>query len=664
MKRNNKNSRASSWLIALTLSVLGVVIAGCSGGSQSPILGMNGANGAGQTSAASPPTVTAVAPVNNASGVPVNNTVITSAFSEPMAPITGAASFVVSCTSPCVNPVGAVTLDATNEIASFTLANGTALAPGTTYTATVTGATSIATGLALANPYIWTFTTGAAPAVTLPGVTVTFPATSNSGPTPGVPINTAITAAFTEDMAPATINASSFTLTCTSPCAAPTGVVSYSVGSRTAVFVPNAALTVGTTYTATITTAATDLAGNALGGNQAPIPASSNYVWTFTTATTPPVPGSNVSVLSTNPAANDTSVCTNAAINATFNVPANLHMNPTTVNSATFTVTGPAPALAPVHATSVVLDAATGSIATFTPTALTAGVTYTATIHGGASGVKDLAIPADTMAANFTWNFTAVSCSAPATIPLGSASTFGNFGGSAGMTNQGIYTVVNGNIGTTAVSTSVTGFHDAGPNCIYTQTPLNVGTVNGLIYTAAPPPTVGCPSEGTATTFAVASAARADALTAYNDLVAMPAGPNPGAGNLANLTLAPGDYTAASGSFMIQGGNLTLDAQGNANATWVFQMATTLTVGGPGAAAPASIILANGAQAKNVFWQVGSAATINAGGGGTMVGTIISQDGVSISTAGNVAIVTLNGRALSLGASVTLVNTVINVPAP
>jgi len=47
-----------------------------------------------------------------------------------------------------------------------------------------------------------------------------------------------------------------------------------------------------------------------------------------------------------------------------------------------------------------------------------------------------------------------------------------------------------------------------------------------------------------------------------------------------------------------------------------------------------------------------------------MVGTIISQSGVSISTAGNVAIVTLNGRALSLGASVTVVNTVVNVPAP
>jgi hypothetical protein len=76
------------------------------------------------------------------------------------------------------------------------------------------------------------------------------------------------------------------------------------------------------------------------------------------------------------------------------------------------------------------------------------------------------------------------------------------------------------------------------------------------------------------------------------------------------------------------------------------------------------VILTNGAQARNVFWQVGTAATINAGGGGTMVGTIISQGGATFSTAGALAITTLNGRVLSLGPSVTLVNTVINVPAP
>jgi hypothetical protein len=113
---------------------------------------------------------------------------------------------------------------------------------------------------------------------------------------------------------------------------------------------------------------------------------------------------------------------------------------------------------------------------------------------------------------------------------------------------------------------------------------------------------------------------------------------------------------------MITGSDLTLDAQNNPNAIWVFQMAASLTVGAAGA--PRSIVLINGAQAKNVFWQVGTAATINGAGGGTMVGTIIAAAGVTFSTSGNAAIATLNGRALGLNASVTVVNTVINVPAP
>jgi hypothetical protein len=229
------------------------------------------------------------------------------------------------------------------------------------------------------------------------------------------------------------------------------------------------------------------------------------------------------------------------------------------------------------------------------------------------------------------------------------------------MTNMGTLTLINGNIGTTATATtSVTGFHDTGGD-IYSETGSNKGAVNGLIYTCTVS-TVGPTSASvSAPKCALATQARLDAQTAYLFLAAKPPGANPGA-NLAGKTLAPGVYTAPSGSFLIQGGDLTLDAQGDPNAQFIFQMATTLTVGGPGAAFPQSIVLAGGAQAKNVFWQVGSFATINAGGGGAMVGTIISQAGVSFSTAGNVSIVTLNGRAMSLGGSVTLVNTVINVP--
>ncbi|CAN5600865.1 hypothetical protein BH11PSE7_BH11PSE7_17350 [soil metagenome] len=388
------------------------------------------------------------------------------------------------------------------------------------------------------------------------------------------------------------------------------------------------------------------------------------------------------------PIAGSAGICPSTAVTASFSGAPGFKLNPATVNTATFTLMGPG--LTPVAASSITVDLATGRVATFKPlVALTPGVTYTATLKGGAAGIKDSATPANAMAADFTFSFTAGANTAlclqqaigsgqavggaggaagpgagPASI-LGSAATFGTIGGSAGMTNMGILTVINGDIGTTAVSTAVTGFHDAGPGCTYTEVlGGNIGLVTGKIYTAAPPPTVACPSEGTATTFNIATLARADALAAYNALVALPAGGVAAPANLAGVTLAPGVYKAAAGTFMIQGGNLTLDAQGDANAVFVFQMATTLTVGGPGAAAPQSVTLINGAQAKNVFWQVGTAATINAGGGGTMVGSILANDGAAFSTAGNVAVVTLNGRVLSLGASVTLVNTVINVPAP
>jgi hypothetical protein len=642
-------------VMAVTLCVLAV---GC---GQDQIFGSAG-------TAALVPLIIAEAPAAGTSGVLVTTPSISATFNEAISPLTGAASFTLTCAAKCTDATGVVTLDTTHTIATFTLTTGTTLAPFTLYTATLSGATSLATGVAMAAPFVWQFTTVAAPAdLTRPRVLLTDPLTTAPGPTPGVPGNSALTAVFSKDLAPATVSGTSFTVTCTLPCGAPAGTVSYSVSSRTAVFTPAADFIAGDVYTVTLTTAITDIAGNALAGNQAAAPAASDYVWKFTAAA--PTAAGNVSVLSTNPAANATAVCPTSAINATFTVPSGLRMNPTTVTPATFIVTGPAPASTPVTAASVSLDAATGHIATFTPQALlTAGVTYTATIDGGANGVKDLAAPANTMLANFTWSFTvgpsAASCSAPVAVPLGSAAPFGTFGGSAGATNSGVLTVVNGDIGTTAVSTAVTGFHDTSPGCTYTEAPgADIGTVNGLIYTSPPPPTVSCPQEGTAATAAIAKQASADALTAYNALVAQPAGPDPGAGNLANLTLAPGTYTAAAGSFMIQGGNLTLDGGGDANAVWVFQMATTLTVGGPGAAFPESVTLVNGAQAKNVYWQVGSAATINAGGGGTMVGTIISFAGAAFSTAGNVAVVTLDGRALSLNASVTLVDTVINVPA-
>lgn len=255
--------------------------------------------------------------------------------------------------------------------------------------------------------------------------------------------------------------------------------------------------------------------------------------------------------------------------------------------------------------------------------------------------------------------FGGVANAAP--VDLGAAASFAGFGGSAGMTNQGIFSVINGDIATTGVSPLITGFHDTGAN-VYSETPLNTGAVNGTIYTATAP-SGSAPGE-------IAAAVALAAQTAFINLspAVLPGGIDVstlggGPGQLGGRTLAPGVYKSAPGTFAIQGGDLTLDAGGDPNAVWVFQMATSLTVGGPGAAFPQSVLLINGAQAKNVYWQVGSSATINAAGGGTMAGTIISSAATTFSTAGNVAVVTLEGRALALNASVTMVNTRINVPA-
>ncbi len=91
-------------------------------------------------------------------------------------------------------------------------------------------------------------------------------------------------------------------------------------------------------------------------------------------------------------------------------------------------------------------------------------------------------------------------------------------------------------------------------------------------------------------------------------------------------------------------------------------MGASLTVGAIGfGATPARVLFKDGVgEARNVYWQVGSAATINTGA--EMVGTIIAPAGITFSTAGETIITTLNGRALGLTASVTMVNTVINVP--
>jgi len=610
------------------------------------------------------PTVIATVPTPSGVTGVATSQAVSATFSEAMNPSlinSPATNFTLTAPGPVTVP-GTVAYTVAGAIATFTPT--AALAASTTYTATIKTGVQDLSGNALASQYQWTFTTAAAPDTTKPTVIGENPV----GGATGVPTNQIVTATFSKAMNPATvtiISPATFTLTTGTPATTVGGLVAYSGVGNTLTFTPTAALAAGL-YTATITNAAQDLSGNALASTGLPLS------WSFTVGTTTATPGPYITL--TSPLDTATSVPVNQAVSATFSKA----MNPLTFTSSTFTLTSPTGTVI----TGTYGYSPTTLVATFTPSApLLANTTYTANIT---TGVTDSSTPGNALVSGIVpnpWFFTTAGSPGPPAVVLGTAALFGDFGGTAGMTNQGILTVVNGDIGTRAASSSETGFHDttlpivgAVWPCNYTETTLNIGQVNGTIYTYPPNPTVNCSLEGTAATKAIADQAAADALTAYNQMVAMHgiavegctapqciSTGSPGPGELGGRTLQAGVYKSTPGTYAISALPLTLDAAGNPNATWVFQMAGSLTVGGT---APQSVILINGAQAANVFWQVGSAATINGAGGGTFYGTVISQSGATTGTAGITTITTINGRLISLGAAVTLVNTVINVPAP
>ena len=565
------------------------------------------------------PTVSSTDPARNGINVLLTKS-ISATFSEIMNATTiSTGSFTLSNT----------TLGGTNIPGTVSYSGSTAvfvpsvnLTPNTTYTASISMAAKDLAGNALVSDYYWSFTTGSVIVLIPPTVTSTDP---NNLAT-GVVLDKVVTATFSEAMDVSTISTSTFLLKAGTTAIA--GVVTMS--GNTASFKPNTNLSANTVYTGTITTGSKNSAGTAL---------AVDYVWSFTTGILldiiPPT------VISTDPINLATGVALDKVVTATFSEA----MTASTISTSTFLLKAGTTAIAGVVTMS-------GNVASFKPNAnLTAGTVYTGTIT---TGSKDLA--GNSLLADYVWTFTTIAAVVPPPFDMGRAAIFGAFGGNAGITNQGINTVINnGSIGTTAASTLVTGFHDGTTGDVYTETPLNVGLVTGRIHTAPPPP-------GSSASMTIATNGLLDATAAYNSMSPglKPGGTDPGAGELGALTLAPGVYKAAGGSFKISNGDLTLDGKGDANASWVFQTASSLTVGVAGPTGAKSIILINGAQAKNVFWYVGSAATINGAGGGVMVGTIVSSAGVTFSTPGNAAQTVLNGRAISLNASVTMVNTTIN----
>src|SRR6202142_2606623 len=120
-------------------------------------------------------------------------------------------------------------------------------------------------------------------------------------------------------------------------------------------------------------------------------------------------------------------------------------------------------------------------------------------------------------------------------------------------------------------------------------------------------------------------------------------------GDLSGLTFAPGLYTNAS-TVELSAGGVALDAGGDANAVFIFQVGSTLTTIGS-----TQVILAGGAQAQNVFWQVSSSATL--GTNSIFQGTIMSLQSISLDTGA-----TLIGRALARNGAVTLDSNAVTAP--
>jgi hypothetical protein len=174
----------------------------------------------------------------------------------------------------------------------------------------------------------------------------------------------------------------------------------------------------------------------------------------------------------------------------------------------------------------------------------------------------------------------------------------------------------------------------------------NLGVSPGTAVTGFPP---GIVSNGTIhSADGVAGDAQSDLTTAYNDAAGRsPTASVPGFIG-AGQTLAPGVYKASSS--LDVGGSLTLDGGGDPNAVFIFQAPSTLITD-----SASSVILTNGAQACNVFWQVGSSATL--GTNSAFAGSILALTSISVDTGDTIA-----GRALARNGAVTLDDDTITSP--
>jgi len=539
-----------------------------------------------------PPVIISTDPVDQATSVVLNKAVIAT-FDVPMDPasFTGSSFFVMQGTN-----IIAGSINYNNNSVGFVPT--IAFTQNTTYTVTVTNSVKSSMGISMVNNYVWIFTTGVNIA---PTIIMTDPLNNATG----VQVNKLITATFSEGMNPLTINGTTFFL----KQGLNTIGATVTYAGNTASLNPSANLLPGTTYTATIKVGAQNLSG---------VPIANDYVWKFTTATATTVPTVPM-VISTDPSNNAPNVPLNKTISATFNQA----MNPGTLNGITVLLT---------QGTNTIncVISYIGNTVSFDPSSnLLAGTNYVATIKAGAQNVGGTP-----MASDYTWNFTTLATTTVTPfVDLKSVARFGIIAGVGVSNNAGFSEIHDMDVGISpGVRSSITGFPPA-------------VVINGAIYASddiAPP--------GIA---AMLTQAKADLTAAYlfAEGATSPA-PATVSGDLGGQTLAPGIYKSTS-TLMVQSGNLTLDAGGNPNAFWVFQVASAFTtVGGAGG----SIILTGGAKAENIFWQTGSSATI--GDNTAFHGTILALTSITMNSNA-----TAVGRMLCRNGSVVLTSTnIINKP--
>jgi hypothetical protein len=206
------------------------------------------------------------------------------------------------------------------------------------------------------------------------------------------------------------------------------------------------------------------------------------------------------------------------------------------------------------------------------------------------------------------------------------------------------FVVLAGSLVSNIPTSAITGDIGLSPAARAAITGFGLTEVTGTIYASNDAAPAGVA--------AMLTAAKGDLTTAYNDAAGRTSTDMVHlTGNLGGLTLTPGLYKS-SGALEISSGDLTFDAKGNANAVFILQIASTLNTT-PGR----KVILAGGAKASNIFWQVGTSATL--GTTSVIKGTIMADQSISMATGASI-----EGRLLARIAAVTLAANTIVRPTP